>query len=221
MALVLAACATPPAAPPEIRMGKIEQIQPTTIESDSHAGVGAVARRPGGRRHRQPDRRGTGRDVAMVVGAIGGTIAGSQVAKRYDRRSPGQQIFVRTTAGVLVEVTQPVNPGLQVGQRVFIQGNGEGARVRAAASVDCAAPASVRSKAGLRAGLFLLAAFRAIAVLRQQHRDGPGAAEFREDDRHHRGDRHREEGAGARPRARPRPPGSRGSRTGSGSASCP
>ena len=39
---------------------------------------------------------GTGRDVAMVVGAIGGAVAGSQVAKRYDRPIQGQQIFVRT-----------------------------------------------------------------------------------------------------------------------------
>ena len=31
MAVVLAACAAPASAPPEIRMGKIEQIQPTSI----------------------------------------------------------------------------------------------------------------------------------------------------------------------------------------------
>jgi outer membrane lipoprotein SlyB len=73
---------------------------------------------------------GTGRDVAMVVGAIGGSIAGSQVAERYSKPLAGQQIFVRTDSGVLVEVTQPVTPGLRVGQRVFIEGNGEGARVQ-------------------------------------------------------------------------------------------
>ncbi len=129
MALFLAACATPPAAPPEIRMGKIEQIQPTTIASDSHAGVGAVLGGLAGVGVGSLIGGGTGRDVAMVVGAIGGSVAGSQVARRYDTPLAGQQIFVRTQSGVLVEVTQPVNPALQVGQRVFIQGNGEGARV--------------------------------------------------------------------------------------------
>ena len=63
------------------------------------------------------------------MGAIGGSVAGSQVAERYSKPLAGQQIFVRTDSGVLVEVTQPVTPGLRVGQRVFIEGNGEGARV--------------------------------------------------------------------------------------------
>ncbi len=42
---------------------------------------------------------------------------------------PGQEVFVRTDSGVLIEVTQPVQPGLRAGQRVFIQGNGDAARV--------------------------------------------------------------------------------------------
>jgi len=41
----------------------------------------------------------------------------------------GQEIFVRTTSGVLVEVTQPATPGLRVGQRVYIEGQGDAARV--------------------------------------------------------------------------------------------
>jgi outer membrane lipoprotein SlyB len=42
---------------------------------------------------------------------------------------PGQQIIVRTGNGVLVSITQPENPGLRTGQRVYIEGNGDGARV--------------------------------------------------------------------------------------------
>ncbi len=130
MALVLAACASPGgSAPPSIRMGKIEQIQPTTIESSNHAGVGAVLGGLAGVGLGSLIGGGTGRDVAMVVGAIGGTVAGSELARRYDTPIAGRQIFVRTDTGVLVEVTQPVTPGLRVGQRVFIQGNGEAARV--------------------------------------------------------------------------------------------
>ena len=41
----------------------------------------------------------------------------------------GQQIIVRTTSGVLVSVTQPTNPNLNQGQRVYIEGSGEDARV--------------------------------------------------------------------------------------------
>jgi outer membrane lipoprotein SlyB len=36
---------------------------------------------------------------------------------------------VRSYHDVLVSVTQPVNPDLRVGQRVFIEGSGDGARV--------------------------------------------------------------------------------------------
>jgi hypothetical protein len=36
---------------------------------------------------------------------------------------------VRTTNGVLVSVTQPTNPSLYAGQKVFIEGSGDGARV--------------------------------------------------------------------------------------------
>jgi len=37
--------------------------------------------------------------------------------------------MVRTNSGVLVAVTQPIGPNLYVGQKVYIQGNGEGAIV--------------------------------------------------------------------------------------------
>jgi outer membrane lipoprotein SlyB len=49
--------------------------------------------------------------------------------KKHDQPIAAQQIVVRTGAGVLVVVTQPVDPTLNVGQRVVIQGNGEGAFV--------------------------------------------------------------------------------------------
>lgn len=129
--LILAACAAPSSQTDTmaIRQGVIEQIMPTQIQTSQHTGVGAVLGGLTGVGIGSLIGGGTGRDVAMVVGAIGGTVAGAEVAKRYDRPLEGQQIFVRTTSGVLVEVTQPVTPGLRVGQRVYIQGNGDGARV--------------------------------------------------------------------------------------------
>lgn len=129
LALVLAACATSQPEDITIRQGSIEQIRPTQIQSNVHTGVGAVLGGLTGLGIGSLIGGGTGRDVAMVVGAIGGTIGGAEVARRYDRPLEGQEIFVRTNSGVLVQVTQPVTPGLRVGQKVFIQGKGENARV--------------------------------------------------------------------------------------------
>jgi outer membrane lipoprotein SlyB len=131
MAVFLAGCAVPASqqASVSIRQGKIEQISPTEIPTSHHAGVGAVLGGLAGVGIGSLIGGGTGRDVAMVVGAIGGSMAGGQIAERYSKPLEGQQIFVRVDSGVLVEVTQPVTPGLRVGQRVFIQGNGEAARV--------------------------------------------------------------------------------------------
>ena len=130
-ALVLAACAAPgpDAGSMVIRQGKIEQITPTTIRSEAHTGVGAVVGGLTGAGLGSLIGGGTGRDVAMVAGAVGGSMAGAQIANNAAGSMPGQEVFVRTDSGVLVEVTQPVVPGLRVGQRVFIQGQGHMARV--------------------------------------------------------------------------------------------
>ncbi|MBO9515908.1 MAG: hypothetical protein J7549_17470 [Variovorax sp.] len=130
-ALALTACAVPQQQqqPMTIVQGKVEQITPTTIRSEAHTGVGAVLGGLTGVGLGSLIGGGTGRDVAMVAGAIGGTMAGSQIANNAAGAMPGQEVFVRTDSGVLVEVTQPVVPGLRVGQRVFIQGQGNNARV--------------------------------------------------------------------------------------------
>ena len=71
---------------------------------------------------------GTGKAVAMVIGAIGGAVGGNEIQKHYDKPVEGQQIFVRTGSGVLVSVTQPTG-NLRVGQSVYIEGAGTEARV--------------------------------------------------------------------------------------------
>ena len=130
LVLMLAACATPAPAPVEIRKGVIEQITPTQITSNQHAGVGAVLGGLAGVGIGSLIGGGTGRDVAMVAGAIGGALVGNEVQKRNEQPIAAQQIIVRTSSGVLVAITQPVaQPPLFVGQRVFIQGYGEGAMV--------------------------------------------------------------------------------------------
>jgi len=129
LVLALAACATPEPVPLEIRQGVIEQISATQIASNQHTGVGAVVGGLAGVGIGSLIGGGTGRDVAMVAGAVGGALIGNQVQKRNDTPVAAQQIIVRTKSGVLVAVTQPVDPNLRVGQNVFIQGYGEGARV--------------------------------------------------------------------------------------------
>ncbi len=72
---------------------------------------------------------GTGHDVAMVLGALGGAVAGHEVQNKYDKPVPGQQIIIRIKNGVLVSVTQPVKQGLSKGQAVYVEGSGKDARV--------------------------------------------------------------------------------------------
>ncbi|MGB2815920.1 MAG: glycine zipper 2TM domain-containing protein [Burkholderiaceae bacterium] len=129
--LGLASCAAPGPQPGEIeiRRGVIEQITAVQIGTNHHQGVGAVVGGLAGLGVGSLIGGGTGRDVAMVVGAVGGALAGNEVQKKHDQPVPGQQIIVRTSNGVLVAVTQPIGPNLRVGQRVFIEGNGDGARV--------------------------------------------------------------------------------------------
>ena len=129
--LVLAACAAPGAQPGSmsVRQGTIEQLTPTQIQSSHHAGIGAVVGGLAGVGIGSLIGGGTGRDVAMVLGAVGGAVVGNEVQKKHDQPVPGQQVIVRTSSGVLVAVTQPVVPGLRVGERVFIEGRGEAAGV--------------------------------------------------------------------------------------------
>ena len=135
LVLTLGACVTPgsqSAAQPgsmEIRQGVIEQITPTTLSDNHHAGVGAVVGGLAGLGIGSLIGGGSGRDVAMVAGALGGALAGNTVQKKYDAPVPAQQIIVRVNSGVLVAVTQPTDTNLVPGERVYIEGNGEGARV--------------------------------------------------------------------------------------------
>jgi outer membrane lipoprotein SlyB len=113
----------------EIRQGVIEQITDVQLQSNHHRGVGAIVGGLGGLGIGSLIGGGTGRDVAMVAGTLGGALLGNNVQKRYDQPVPGQQIIVRVKSGVLVQVTQPADPKLRPGQRVYIDGSGEGARV--------------------------------------------------------------------------------------------
>jgi outer membrane lipoprotein SlyB len=128
---LVSACATPGPTPGavEIQRGVIEQITATQIPTNHHQGLGAVMGGLAGLGIGSLIGGGTGRDVAMVAGAIGGAVVGNEVQKKHDKPIAGQQIIVRLSSGVLVQITQPVGPSLRVGQRVYIEGSGENARV--------------------------------------------------------------------------------------------
>lgn len=116
-------------APVEVRSGKIEQITQVQLEGDHDLGLGAILGGVAGAGLGSLIGAGTGKDVAIAAGAIGGAFLGNYAQKKYDSKKPGQQIVVRLTSGVLVVVTQPVGPYLQVGQRVYVEGTGQNARV--------------------------------------------------------------------------------------------
>ena len=130
LASTASAAAVSPTAEQEVRAGVIEQITEVQMPTNHHRGLGAVVGGLAGLGIGSLVGAGTGRDVAMVLGALGGAVAGNNVQQKYDRPEPGQQIIVRLMSGVLVMVTQPSDPGLQAGQRVYIEGSGEDARVR-------------------------------------------------------------------------------------------
>jgi outer membrane lipoprotein SlyB len=113
----------------EIRQGVIEQITPIQIQSNHHRGVGAIIGGLGGLGIGSLIGAGTGRDVAMVAGTIGGALFGNEIQKKHDQPVQGQQVIVRVRSGVLVAVTQPVDSRLRNGQKVYIEGSGDGARV--------------------------------------------------------------------------------------------
>ena len=131
VSLTLTACATGGnnAGEMEIRSGKIEQINSAQIVSSHHTGLGAILGGLGGAALGSLIGNGSGRDVAMVAGAIGGAWGGSEVQQKYDQPKQGQQVIVRLNNGVLVAIVQPINLSLQTGMRVFIEGAGTGARV--------------------------------------------------------------------------------------------
>jgi outer membrane lipoprotein SlyB len=133
LTLVLAACASPGpggAGEVEIKSGVIEQINATEMKSNHDAGVGAILGGLAGAGIGTLIGGGTGREVAIAAGAIAGAVGGNYAQKQFfDKPQAAQQVIVRMTSGVLVSITQPVNPQLRTGQKVFIEGSGASARV--------------------------------------------------------------------------------------------
>jgi outer membrane lipoprotein SlyB len=113
----------------EVRYGRIIKIDSVQIEGDHQLGAGAVIGGVGGALLGAQFGGGSARGIATVLGAVGGAFAGSAIERRYAKPAPGQYITVKLDNEVTVGITQPVDAGLRVGDRVRIQGRGPEARV--------------------------------------------------------------------------------------------
>ena len=114
----------------EIRTGTVEQITDTTVKSEHDKGLGAIIGGVAGAGLGSLIGAGTGRDVAIAAGAIAGVIGGNVAQNKFfDKPEAAQQILVRLSSGVIIVVTQPPNPALRQGMRVYVSGSGNDARV--------------------------------------------------------------------------------------------
>jgi outer membrane lipoprotein SlyB len=136
VAATLSACAgngmgmgggNPP--PEEVRQGRIEQITSVQVHHPHELGIGAILGGAGGAAIGSLIGAGTGRDVAIAVGALAGAVGGQYAQNRFDKPQPAQQIVVRLNSGVLVVVTQAPDYSLFKGERVYVEGSGSSARV--------------------------------------------------------------------------------------------
>lgn len=133
MVATLTACASSGGGgytpPPEVRYGRIEQITEIQVKHPHELGVGAILGGAGGAAIGSLIGAGTGRDVAIAIGAIAGAVGGQYAQNNYDKPQPAQQIVVRLNSGVLVVVTQPPNYSLRKDERVVVEGSGQTAHV--------------------------------------------------------------------------------------------
>ena len=118
-ALALTACATPgnQQGEVEIRSGVIEQITPVDLQHNTQPGVGAVVGGLAGLGIGSLIGGGTGRDVAMVLGTVGGAFAGHQTEK-YVRAEKQTQVTVHFEDGSTRTFAQEGGNRWQVGDRV-------------------------------------------------------------------------------------------------------
>ena len=132
ISMFLQGCATPGSGLGEeqVRVGRIQRIEEVAIDSDSGFGIGAILGGVVGGLLGNQIGGGSGRNVATVLGVLGGGYAGAKTEQKLSTPIRGQEITVRLDNRVLIEITQEFTNGLRIGDRVRIIGSGEDARVR-------------------------------------------------------------------------------------------
>jgi outer membrane lipoprotein SlyB len=113
----------------EVRQGVVTRIDPVEIKGHDDLGLGAILGAAAGGLVGSQIGSGGGSTVATVLGVLGGGFAGSKLQNNVIDRKDGENIFVRLNNGVTIAVTQPMNVDLRIGDRVYVEGQGQDARV--------------------------------------------------------------------------------------------
>ena len=117
--------ASPAPAPRPVasdHLGQVSRIEPITAPGKP-TGVGAVAGGVLGGVLGHQVGGGTGRDVATVAGAVGGAVVGNKVEKNRSEKVVGYRVHVTLDNGQQRSFEQSGSTGLQVGDRVRVDGN--------------------------------------------------------------------------------------------------
>lgn len=130
-ALALGACATPynyygPAAytAPRAQYGVVEAID--VVQSGGpgpSSGVGAVIGGIAGGVLGHQIGSGSGNTAATIVGAVGGAVVGNEVERQNQVPVSRYRISIRTDAGSTIQLINPNDLNLRVGDRVRVEGN--------------------------------------------------------------------------------------------------
>ena len=102
-------------------MGEVRAIEPIR-ERPPGTGKGAVIGGVLGGVVGNQFGHGTGRAALTVLGAAGGAVAGNNVERNMSKRIVGYRVSVRLDNGQARTFTEPRLDGLQVGDRVRVQG---------------------------------------------------------------------------------------------------
>lgn len=111
-----------------VRHGTVVSVRPIVIQRDRSSGAGMVAGGALGGVAGSAIGGGTGRDLAIVGGAILGALAGEQVEERMGRTN-GLEITVRLDNGEDRVIAQEADVPISVGQRVSVISGAGPARV--------------------------------------------------------------------------------------------
>lgn len=102
-----------------VRMGTVVSVRAVTIQNDRSSGVGMVAGGALGGVAGSGVGGGTGRNLAIVGGALLGALVGEK-AEQYAGRSDGLEVTVRLDNGEVRVVAQEADVPLRAGQRVQV-----------------------------------------------------------------------------------------------------
>ena len=129
IALLLAGCAPPPGYygpqtyAPAVQYGVVESIDVVQTGGAPPSGAGAVIGGIAGGVLGHQIGSGTGTTVATIAGAVGGAMVGNQVERNNNAPVPQYRMRIRTDTGSGVELINPNDLNLRVGDRVRVEGN--------------------------------------------------------------------------------------------------